>query len=286
MSEKQLSPMDAPVGLRKGEKKCHVINEDGTVPATNQPEVILFSHTNYPKNVIALPVSAWHADSVYESVDDVPHDIALEYSHAAMRAYHQTAEEYINFVFVIKNVSRAFQQQLTRTRQAAYAIQSMRVVQKHCFAKSGEYTMPPNLSDEKKIAFHQTMLGISGDYYNLLAEGLLTEDARGILPLNIHSDVTMTINLRYLNHMLEQRTCLLAQWEFRQVAIQIKKLVEKELGKTFASKMEPPCYTNGKCPMRKEYCGIKMWELSLDERNKHVEAYSPDGNVVKYDYTK
>jgi len=240
---------------------------------TKQPKVFMYSHTPRPYYNIGLAVSAWHADDFAENPLELAN--AGELVDFGLKAFHRTALEFVNITFVIKNVSRAFQQQLTRTRLATYSIQSLRVVLKKGFASAGHYTMPPNLSEKQRASFHEAMLEIEYRYDRMMECGWKQEDARGILPLNIHSDISMHINLASLYHMLQQRFCVLTQWEYRQVAVQMRELVKNRLGLELAGPMEAPCVKANKCPMREEYCGVPVWKLDYDERTSTYLNWVP-----------
>ncbi len=233
---------------------------------TKKPSVELFTFTKDPIKSIALAVSAWSSESITESVDSIDDEIAEVYTKKALKAFHRTALEYVDTVWVIQNVSRAFQQQLTRTRLASFSIQSMRVVTKNGFATNGHYTMPPGLDKDSQMLFHETMLNIEENYNKAIGMGIATEDARGVLPLNIHSDITFRINLNALYHMLSQRLCVNTQWEFRVVALMIKREIEQKIGKILSDPISAPCVKINKCPMRDEYCGVPLWKM--DESNK------------------
>lgn len=227
---------------------------------TEQPQVILFNHTPSPKKSISLAVSAWTSSNFFESLDEISLDVSKDLTDKAFKAFHRTALEYVDTMWVIKNCSRAFQQQLTRTRLATYSIQSLRVVTRKGFAKNGCYTMPPSLTEDQKQFFHSAMLDIQDNYEYLISQGVSSEDARGILPLNIHSDISFRINLSALYHMLNQRLCVNTQWEYRQVATQIKAQLYDKMGITFADPISAPCVKINKCPMREEYCGVPVWK--------------------------
>lgn len=247
---------------------------------TKQPEVFLFDYPQQAEKNIGLAVSAWASDDFYETAEDMPEDDATKFARKGLKAFHRTAIEYVNLIFVIKNVSRAFQQQLTRTRHASYSIQSMRVVTKDGFASGGRYTMPPSLNENQKRAFHQNMLIIEEMYERMLHEGVSVEDARGILPLNIHSDISLCINLNALYHMLSQRFCVNTQWEYRQVAAQIKEQVADKLGVMFSALMDAPCVKPKKCPMREEYCGVPVWEQNEQERIMTYKKFVSKGVML------
>lgn len=233
---------------------------------TKQPKVFLYNFTQLPMATIGLAVSAWTSDNFVEKVNDLSLEDSSLNTAKALKAFHKTALEYVDFVFIIKNCSRAFQQQLTRTRLASYSIQSMRIVTKKGFATNGHYTMPPSLNKQQQVEFHDTMLDIQDRYEHMIESGVSAEDARGILPLNIHSDITMKINLASLYNMLSQRFCVNTQWEYRQVATQIKELINYSVGSIFSEQMDAPCVKVNKCPMGKEYCMIPVWKYPWLER--------------------
>lgn len=248
---------------------------------TKKAEVALFTHTEEPYKAVALAVHAWTADYFPTSHSEMPSDVAEELTKKAIKAFHKTALEYVDTVWVIKNCSRAFQQQLTRTRLASYAIQSMRVVLKEGFATNGHYTMPPGLSEDGKKSFHKKMLSVEESYHKAINSGMSVEDARGLLPLNIHSDITMRININALYHMLSQRFCVNTQWEYRQVAAQIKSEVKSNLGEIFSNPMDAPCIRAGKCPMGDEYCGVPFWKYDDDKRIDMYERFISHSGIGK-----
>jgi len=244
---------------------------------TEQPKVILYDFPDKPRRQIALAVSAWASDNFVEHPDQFSNAQAEELAGKGIKAFHRTALEYVNMTFIIKNVSRAFQQQITRTRHASFSIQSMRVILKNGFARAGHYTMPPNLTDLQQAMFHNHMMAVEYQYEQMLEEGFKAEDARGGLPLNIHSDITMTINLNALYHMMGQRLCVNTQHEFRQVAAQIKALVKEKLGDMFSAPIDAPCVKTHNCPMKDEFCGTSVWLLDEPTRVEFYKQYTPGG---------
>lgn len=194
---------------------------------TKQPIVTLFTHTSEPLRAIALAIDIWHhpIPSHIEETIGYPYnwteDKLVDKFRWLMKQPHQTPLEYFSMVWVFKNVSRAWQQQLTRHRLASYSIQSLRVVDPGEFAKEGRYHCPESVKE--KDEYHGSMELIESIYRNMIDSGETTEDARGILPLNIHSPVTMCINYRALVGLLKQRLCIAAQEEWRSVAQQMRE---------------------------------------------------------------
>lgn len=160
-------------------------------------------------------------------------------------------QEFVSTVWYLGNVSRAFQQQLTRHRTAAYCIQSLRVQPQAHFAEKMDYHMPPDAED--KAAFKSTMRTIQTLYDNLLAKES-PQVARGVLPLNIYSPITMVVNLRNLRELVCTRLCNLVQGEFKNVAFLMVNEVCEKIGEEFRVLFRRPCERLGFCP-HAEGCG-------------------------------
>jgi thymidylate synthase (FAD) len=161
------------------------------------------------------------------------HQDMVEFLKGVANQAHGGVLEMVHFNFLIENVSRAFQQQLTRTRQASYCIQSLRVVPCDAFADDDNFLplMNPEVegeSPERNYNYDMAMFEIQTAYRHLLRSGVSVEDARGILPLAIYSPIWMGINLRALIHMLDQRLCVRAQGEFREVVEQLREAVAEK----------------------------------------------------------
>jgi flavin-dependent thymidylate synthase len=123
--------------------------------------------------------------------------------------------EFIHFTFLIEDVTRAFTHQLVRTRTASYAQQAMRIVEMQDFT----YDIGPTLINDKDRSdlYIGTMHIIDNSYKQLIKLGARTEDARGILPTNIHTNINMSINMRNLINMARKRTSIRVQNEYKKV---------------------------------------------------------------------
>jgi len=192
-------------------------------------------HNKIPDSLDKLKISEKEQKRFYEMLMTQP---------------HQTVLEFVNMVWLIEGGSRAFQTQLVRTRDAAYSIQSLRVVKAENFYDNEAFTeseaVKKNLEVHKR--YHETMLWLQHTYQKLIELGCPTEDARGILPLNVHSPITMSINLRALYHMMELRFCDNTQEEYREVAKQMRDEIRKKMSPIIAKYMMPICLRVGYCP--------------------------------------
>lgn len=125
--------------------------------------------------------------------------------------------EFITYDFSIQGVTRAFTHQLVRTRNASYAQQSMRVTDQGGF----DYLAGPSIIDGS--IYHAEMLDIKFAYKKALEEGATIEDARGLLPTNILTNICMHANLRTITQMAKVRSSPRVQGEYREF---IGKMVE------------------------------------------------------------
>ncbi|OGV50709.1 MAG: thymidylate synthase, flavin-dependent [Lentisphaerae bacterium GWF2_44_16] len=98
----------------------------------------------------------------------------------------------------------------------------------------------PDFQDGELIKKIEAFNKKSLDFYEeLLASGVCREQARGILPQNMMVTFWGTVNLGNLLHFLELRDSEHAQWEIREYAIAIKKLIKPfipNVAKYFQSK--------------------------------------------------
>lgn len=123
--------------------------------------------------------------------------------------------EFVDYVFLVENVSRAYTHQQVRTRAASYAQQTLRVLDVGDF----EYVFTDrNLEDEAAMAALRNGLGVIKDTYKKLRDlGQPPEDARGILPTNIATNIICKFNLRTLAELCRSRTGGRTQNEYQKV---------------------------------------------------------------------
>lgn len=123
--------------------------------------------------------------------------------------------EFVHLTFLIEGVTRAFTHQLVRTRTASYAQQAMRIVDVSDF----EYSTGPTIANNPLIkgAYKNTMENNNQCYKFLIETGASTEDARGILPIAIHTNINISINMRNFINLVRKRSSLRVQGEYRNV---------------------------------------------------------------------
>jgi thymidylate synthase (FAD) len=127
--------------------------------------------------------------------------------------------------FLIEGISRVCSHQLVRVAHAGILQRSQRYVKE----TSVEYVDPPALLDaplEIKGRWNRIQTDAENLYLQLINAGYMKkEDARYILPQGCTTSLRMTGNFQMWLDLLGNRTAKHAQWEVRDVAVEIKRLL-------------------------------------------------------------
>ena len=158
---------------------------------------------------------------------------------------HASVIEHASFTFSIEEVSRAMTHQLVRHRIASYTQQSQRYITYDTLEK---YVSPQSIADssEAKRIFDETLEKISETYQKLLKMNIPKEDARFILPNASKTNIIVTMNARELRHFFNLRCCARAQWEIREVAVEMLRQAKKAAPALFED-CGPTCVELGWC---------------------------------------
>jgi thymidylate synthase (FAD) len=90
-------------------------------------------------------------------------------------------------------------------------------------------------------------------YAQLIEMGIPAEDARYILPSATETKIIMTMNARELLHFFSLRCCQRAQWEIREMGVEILRLA-KRIAPIIFRDAGPGC-VRGPCPEGDFCCG-------------------------------
>jgi flavin-dependent thymidylate synthase len=141
--------------------------------------------------------------------------------------------EFLDITFSLRDVSRACAQQITRTRFTpidgdlfgSYAMQSQRVTD---MSKATWHNPMFGRGDvDAELDYDERMqLGVD-EYRKSVEGGMPLEDARGLLPVNLHCNLIAKYNLRILVDLIQARSSYRAQGEFNVLAQEMREaLVE------------------------------------------------------------
>ncbi len=236
----------------------------------------LISYTPNPERIIATAAKLCYSAEGIEKIEEgLNEDNVANFISMLTEIGHESPIEHVSFTFSIENVSRALLAQLTRHRIASYSVKSQRYVNEGQF----NFIIPPEIEsvaeakEEFIKAMNEDMLhyerisgilknkykkcmieeGIDEKIANKISEKKAIEDARFVLPNACETKIICTFNARSLMNLFLHRCCNRAQWEIREVAIEMLRLVSKAAPNLF-KKAGPPCLF-GTCPEGKMSCG-------------------------------
>lgn len=215
--------------------------------------VTLLQHTPNPEQAVALAARLCYSpislDALREKLAESDTEAFLN---KIMSLGHHSVLEHASFTFGIEGISRVTTHQLVRHRIASFSQQSQRYV-----SHKDHFTsiMPDSIAEneEARQIFAFMSETVHKAYAQLVELGIPPEDARYILPNAAETKIIMTMNARELRHFFALRCCQRAQWEIREMAIEMLRLV-KHLSPTLFRDCGPGCVA-GACPEGEFCCG-------------------------------
>jgi thymidylate synthase (FAD) len=169
-----------------------------------------------------------------------------------MASGHHSTLEHASYTFAIEGVSRALTHQLVRHRIASFNQQSQRYVR---FTQGIGMVKPGSVKQdaEAEAVFDEAIASALDAYHKLLELGVPAEDARYLLPNAAETKIVVTMNIRELLHFFGLRCCNRAQWEIRELADRMLRLVRPTAPAIFCD-AGAPC-VRGACPEGAMTCG-------------------------------
>lgn len=246
-------------------------------------KVTLLEHTPEPEKLAATAAKLCYSSSDINSLREGLSDEKIkDFINMLVSIGHESVMEHVSFTFGIEGISRACSHQLVRHRIASYSQKSQRYVNENGF----EFVTPPAVEElpEAKQEYDNVIRTITESYAKIadmltekhkadfMAQGLdeksasskarklANEDARFLLPNACETKIIVTMNVRSLFNFFRHRCCNRAQWEIREVAVEMLRLC-LEVAPNIFSHAGPSCVATGKCPEGKMSCG-KMHEVT------------------------
>lgn len=173
-------------------------------PADHAANVLIFSKNTRLEMVPGLfaAISAWPQEKKLKELEYMANTIPSSW-------------EFVHYTFLVTGVTRAFTHQFVRTRTASFAQQTMRVLN----VNGWEYSTGPTIAENghcRKV-YDNAMAAIGGAYNELIESGVKIEDARGVLPTNINTNIMMSCSMRTLVELVRKRSSPRTQGEYRDV---------------------------------------------------------------------
>lgn len=238
--------------------------------------VELLAYTPDADKIVAAAAKLCYSKSSIENIlDGLTPEKTENFLDMLTSLGHESPVEHASFTFGIEGVSRTLLAQITRHRIASFSVQSQRYVSKADF----EYILPPEIEKipEAKAEFIEAMEEDARHYESLreklivshtvrlIAEGkeetaarkaaekMANEDARFVLPGACDTKIIMTMNVRSLYNFFSLRCCERAQWEIRELAREMLRLV-REVAPNLFKNAGPACLRGG-CSEGNMSCG-------------------------------
>ena len=219
-------------------------------------KVELISYSNLGEKVCGIGARTCTSDHIPTKEDDTSKALR-----SALSSDHDSILEHFTMTFAVSGVSRALTHQLVRHRMASYSQQSQRYVNMDEF----EYVTPASM-DGRVIADYDFFRNRNGYvpvremymdimeylkecYRRMVDAGIPEEDARYILPNACCTNIIVTVNARELKHIAEERMCARAQWEIRELVMEMVKQA-KEVAPTLFADAGPKCERTHVCRER------------------------------------
>lgn len=281
------------------------------------PQVFLLSANHDPLGSIAAAAKAYKGEFV-ESLRQITDDERRYYLREVQKSVLAMPLESVNFHFRITGVTRGFTHQMVRQRTAAYSQESTRFAVKEDVPvglppsiykvmsteeriEDLRKRMPPMTTDSElwrlategrtseehwRDMWDDTVQFIAESYNQMVNSGMPAEDARGILPTNLLTQINYITDLRGIKEHAGLRLCTQAQFEWRQVWAQIIQAM-RDYGMevvyhhpdgwdssqwqfdALADIFRPICYYRGSCQFQAEFdrkCSIR----DRVERNSEI----------------
>lgn len=218
-------------------------------------KVELINYTPDPQRSIAVAarICYSHIGST-DLAQSMTEDQVVSVLNTIMSSGHYSALEHASFTFAIEGVSRALTHQLVRHRLASFNQQSQRYVE---LGEKDSMIKPESIEENEEASeiYNQAIKTIKDAYYRLVELGIPKEDSRYLLPNATESKIVVTMNARELLHFFNLRCCNRAQWEIRELATRMLRLVKLSAPLIFKN-AGAPC-VNGPCPEGKMSCRKK-----------------------------
>lgn len=241
-----------------------------------EPNVELITYTPEPDYVVYLAARTCYSQDInydikYKKYNQEQIEKLLD---QVKKSGHHSVFEHVSFTFAIKNVSRAFLAQVTRHRIGiSLSVQSQRFVSMENTDTDefvyGKYydnsDMTKNLGDGIYERLYHDALST---YSQLLDLGYKKEEARLVLPNGIPTKMVITMNARELMHYFNLRCCKRTQFEHREVAYKMLKLVKRVAPIIFRD-AGASCVQLGYCPEIKGCGSYPTLEQIKEVYNKH-----------------
>lgn len=161
------------------------------------------------------------ARTCYKSEDKIEKGSAEKMVKMLVSKHHEAMIEFADII-VKFTTNRGFSHELVRHRLASFAQESTRycVYSKDKFGNEITVIHPywfDSASDIAKTSWLNAMSTAENEYLTLIKEGLLAQDARGVLPNDLKTEINIKANIREWRNIFQLRTPLAAHPDMQRL---------------------------------------------------------------------
>ncbi len=173
----------------------------------------------------------------YKSEGNITEDSAEKFIKRIIERGHESVLEHESITMHVI-CDRGVSHEIVRHRIASYSQESTRYCNYSSGKFGGELTFirpcfwaegDPNYETWRRAMEMSELF-----YLTMLKDGATPQEARSVLPNSLKTELYMTMNLREWRHFLRLRTAAAAHPQMRELALQIKEILSKELPVLFA----------------------------------------------------
>jgi len=159
-----------------------------------------------------------------EFVEEIDVPRAKSFLKKMIKYGHDSVLEHVVFQFWL-SMSRVASHQLVRHRMASYTQMSLRQERDLSIE---DFVIPPEIKDEDREEWKQDIQATIDRYRKWLDKGYDIDTARRRISQDARTDLVMTINARSLRNFFDLRAKHDADFEIREVARKMYKLIQEE----------------------------------------------------------
>lgn len=191
-------------------------------------------------------------------IEEWPHERKME-ELAKIKDTIKSSWEFCTYIFSVESVSRNFTHQLVRTRTQSYAQESLRAVNA---SDKGFYNIGLN------EAYDDSVYTSLAAYQEQIEQGVPMQDARGVLPGDILTNILIKTDLRTLHETALTRLCVRTAGEYQDVFNAMKNCVTVVHPWT-ESFINVACVQTGICAFpRYTECPVQEYTIKVQQHQK------------------
>lgn len=208
-------------------------------------EVAGVSLVSYPSNALQTLARTAKGYTGYYEDQDVSQGSLMQFLEDMKNTKLATPVEMLNFVFLVRNVPRSWTHQAVRTRiGTAYVQESTRFIGSRAVydvLAPDSVLVPPQKNTIRQDYYYGTCAAIGSYASSVEIAGVLSQDARQLLPHGLLTHMYWSINLKALMNVYNQRWCCQAEPStWLPVMKQMKILISSSCGPAIAGFLTAP----------------------------------------------